>query len=289
MLANVLRVIIILLAIVAIYYASSANKKMIRLRKRYDYLLRGRGDLNLEELILQYSNEMEDLEEQLEAANNLLKQLESRVSEGEDQRRSIFDKEFSSFIQEISSRVDMVDKDLNAKIRSVDEMTYAKLDELERTANNQFQEAKEDSKIRLDAYAQRNDVRVKRIEEDNFVRFDEVDKRMQQMREEQTQQNKDLDSKIQNDLKTNLILIKDQLSFCLQKVFLYRYDAFSDLSGEQSFSLVLLDEHNSGIIFTSIYSRQGASLFAKKILESKPKNSLSPEETYALDKALKQD
>lgn len=82
------------------------------------------------------------------------------------------------------------------------------------------------------------------------------------------------------------ILDKD-LENCVQKVGIYRYSAFQDTGSDLSFTLALLDEHDNGVIFNGIYSREMSNIYAKPIEGGKSKYTLSEEEKIAIDRAIK--
>lgn len=65
-----------------------------------------------------------------------------------------------------------------------------------------------------------------------------------------------------------------------------RYDAYGELSGQQSCSLALLDVRGDGFVLTSIHHRDQARLYIRRIVRGKPEHRLAPEEEQALDLAL---
>lgn len=67
---------------------------------------------------------------------------------------------------------------------------------------------------------------------------------------------------------------------------LVRYDAYNELSGQQSVSIALLDDRRSGVVLTCIHHRDQARVYAKQILEGLGEQELSPEETEAVRVAL---
>lgn len=73
----------------------------------------------------------------------------------------------------------------------------------------------------------------------------------------------------------------------LQKISMVRFNPFGDVGGDQSFSLAMLDGHDSGLILTSIHGRGGTRVYAKPIDLGKSKYSLSAEEKKALSQAVK--
>lgn len=77
---------------------------------------------------------------------------------------------------------------------------------------------------------------------------------------------------------------ENKLSF--KKIGLVRYNSFSGVGGNQSFSLALLDNNNDGIVVTSIYSiEEGSRVYGKPIKESKSTYTLSAEEIQAIKEA----
>jgi Protein of unknown function (DUF4446) len=67
---------------------------------------------------------------------------------------------------------------------------------------------------------------------------------------------------------------------------LVRFDAYNEMSGQQSLSIALLDEHRSGIVISSIHHRDQARMYAKQIRAGQSELRLSPEEEEALRLAL---
>jgi hypothetical protein len=67
---------------------------------------------------------------------------------------------------------------------------------------------------------------------------------------------------------------------------LVRYDAYGEMSGQQSSSFAMLDEHRSGIVFSSILHRDQARVYVKQVHEGESAIELSPEEQQAIDAAL---
>lgn len=76
-------------------------------------------------------------------------------------------------------------------------------------------------------------------------------------------------------------------SLASQKIAIIRFNPFGDTGGDQSFSLAVLDAHNSGYVLTSIHGRQGTRVYVKPIDYGQSKYSLSQEEQQALELATK--
>lgn len=71
------------------------------------------------------------------------------------------------------------------------------------------------------------------------------------------------------------------------KMQLVRFNPFNDVGGDQSFILCLLDKTNTGVIITSLHTRDSTRVYAKAIKNgSCESQSLSKEETKALIKTI---
>lgn len=85
-----------------------------------------------------------------------------------------------------------------------------------------------------------------------------------------------------NDLDKRSREMREQMRGCLQRVKVKRYDAFDAMGGEMSYSILLADENNDGIILTSIYGRQESRSYAKAIKGGKSSHQLADEEKELL-------
>lgn len=77
---------------------------------------------------------------------------------------------------------------------------------------------------------------------------------------------------------------KHELSF--QKFGIVKYDAFQQMGGKLSFSLVLLNENDNGFIINSVHSTEGCYSYSKEIKNGECSISLGEEEKKALNIAL---
>lgn len=110
----------------------------------------------------------------------------------------------------------------------------------------------------------------KNLEEDleNYIyRVDKVEK-----------QNADIFNQVRN--------LENDLTKCIQKVGIVRYNAFKDTGSNLSFALALLDENNDGIVLNGIYSREMSNIYAKPVEKGKSNYTLSEEEIKAIEKAI---
>jgi hypothetical protein len=67
---------------------------------------------------------------------------------------------------------------------------------------------------------------------------------------------------------------------------LVRFDAYNEMSGQQSVAIALLDAEQSGLVMSSIHHRDQARLYVKHVVRGEPEYPLSPEEIEAVRVAL---
>ncbi len=79
--------------------------------------------------------------------------------------------------------------------------------------------------------------------------------------------------------------LKKEQKFSIQKIGIVRYNPFSEVGGDQSFSIALLDGNNNGSVITSLYTREGNRVYGKPIKNSSSVYPLSEEEKKAIEKA----
>ncbi len=92
--------------------------------------------------------------------------------------------------------------------------------------------------------------------------------------------------RLSDRLATRMGGIEGAVLRVLSRHGLVRYDAYGELSGQQSCSLALLDVRGDGFVLTSIHHRDQARLYIRRIVRGKPEHRLAPEEEQALDAAL---
>jgi hypothetical protein len=87
-------------------------------------------------------------------------------------------------------------------------------------------------------------------------------------------------------IEVRLAQLIDTTQGCMQHVGMVRFDAFHDVSGQQSFSLAMLDGDLNGAIITALFGRQESRCFGKPVMAGKTNQPLSGEEERALKTAL---
>ncbi len=95
---------------------------------------------------------------------------------------------------------------------------------------------------------------------------------------------KDLEERF-GKLSQKLEKLRKENKFSVQKVGIVRFNPFSGVGGDQSFSVALLDGNNDGLVITSLYSREGNRIYGKPIKAGISEYLLSEEEKKAIEKA----
>ena len=91
------------------------------------------------------------------------------------------------------------------------------------------------------------------------------------------------------DIMNQINGLDKDLKSCIQKVGIVRYSAFQDTGSDLSFTLALLDEHDNGVVFNGIYSREMSNIYAKPVENGNSKYTLSEEEQEAIKRAIDSD
>ncbi len=73
---------------------------------------------------------------------------------------------------------------------------------------------------------------------------------------------------------------------CIAYRAMIRYDAYGEMSGQQSSSVAMLDARRSGVVISSISHRDQARVYVKQIIAGESEHQLSPEGQEAMDTAL---
>jgi hypothetical protein len=81
-------------------------------------------------------------------------------------------------------------------------------------------------------------------------------------------------------------LAEERLDGAIAYRSLVRYDAYGELTGNQSTTIALLDERHDGVVLSSIVRRDTARIYCKLVVDGRGELELSPEELEAVRRAL---
>jgi hypothetical protein len=93
--------------------------------------------------------------------------------------------------------------------------------------------------------------------------------------------------KDQSEALTKIQSLEHTITFAIQKIGVVRFNPFDDGGGNFSFSVALLDGHNSGLVITSMHGREQNRIYTKRIDNGKSESQLTAEETQAVQAANK--
>jgi uncharacterized protein DUF4446 len=91
---------------------------------------------------------------------------------------------------------------------------------------------------------------------------------------------------VANGLEGRVGSAEHRMDGCISHTSVVRYDAMNELSGQQSSTVALLDEGQTGVVISSILHRDQARLYVKRVQDGNPEYELSPEEQQAVEAAM---
>lgn len=92
-----------------------------------------------------------------------------------------------------------------------------------------------------------------------------------------------------NQINKQISSLELKYSFTIHRIGFIRYDAFSNVGNELSYSIALMDSYNSGFVLTSLYGRESSVNYSKPLKNGESRIPLSAEEQIAIERALKGD
>lgn len=87
-------------------------------------------------------------------------------------------------------------------------------------------------------------------------------------------------------LREEVIEIKKDAVYSVQKIGITRFNPFGETGGDQSFSVCLLNGNDDGFILTALHTRDRTRVYTKSIVGGESKTELSHEEQKVLKNAL---
>ncbi len=86
-------------------------------------------------------------------------------------------------------------------------------------------------------------------------------------------------------IERELVEVNKKLKKSIRGLETIRYNPFPDQGSNQSFAVGMLNEDGDGVVFSSLYSRERMSIFAKPVKNGKSEYELTNEEKEVLDRA----
>ncbi|MBI2355975.1 MAG: DUF4446 family protein [Candidatus Doudnabacteria bacterium] len=85
-----------------------------------------------------------------------------------------------------------------------------------------------------------------------------------------------------SELEKNLNQLIKSNQDDIKKIGFIRFNPFEDDGGNMSFSLALLNEHDNGVVISSLHSRTGTRIYAKAVKRGRSESKLTSEEQQAI-------
>lgn len=89
-----------------------------------------------------------------------------------------------------------------------------------------------------------------------------------------------------NEFTARVEDLEGRLPYAISFVGVIAYDAFSNIVGNQSRSIAMLNQRGDGLVISLLTSRVDTVFFAKEVRSGSGVEELSPEEQAAVDRAL---
>lgn len=90
---------------------------------------------------------------------------------------------------------------------------------------------------------------------------------------------------VQISTQETLKVLERKMETSKRYVGVIRYDAFPDVSGQQSFSMAIYDEKGDGAVMTCQYGREDCRVYSKVLEGGKSDRTLTIEEQQAIEAA----
>lgn len=85
-----------------------------------------------------------------------------------------------------------------------------------------------------------------------------------------------------NEIERQLDALGQRMAKKVDTPMIRRYNAFSEVGNDLSYSVALLDEHQNGVVLTSIYGRNDSNTYGKPVQNGQSDYALTEEEKEAI-------
>lgn len=301
--------IVTLVMIYLIYRYIDLSVKIKRQKKRYDFLLRGRGELNLEELLKAHSHDIDLAVKKIKALEASYAKVDTGIKENRDYLNSKMMELNSNTNTDLIDKADKQFQTLDKKIDGINALLNKKIDSKANTLNSDINKLGADQNEKMSNLDSKLNARISSADEKINARVSSIDakftneidkinsdrqanyKKIEERHEFDVSNLKKLDQENYNKLVDFINKqdksLDDNLALAIQQVSLYKYNALHNQTGDLSFTMVLLDRMKNGIMLTSINGRDASYTYSKEIVNGKCVVDISPEEEKALNMVLK--
>ncbi len=100
----------------------------------------------------------------------------------------------------------------------------------------------------------------------------------------QKEKNEDIEDRIEKII-LRIKKLEEISEITIRKIGVVRFNPFSNLGGDQSFVIAMLDNKNNGFLISSLFVEDSNRVYAKFIKDGKSDRKLSKEEVEAINRA----
>ena len=94
-------------------------------------------------------------------------------------------------------------------------------------------------------------------------------------------------NKSRENMEKDIAAMNAKLKKSIRGLEIIRFNPFEGQGSNQSFAIGMLNEEGDGVVFSSLYSRDRMSIFAKPVKNNNSEYELTSEEKQALEKKLR--
>lgn len=183
-LVPVLLVLIFLLMLGCFYIAGNMSNKLNRMRRRYDLLLRGHSDINLEEFILSLSGELDAAKEDRAKTEQKLYHIEQWMARTDTDQTAHVDERVATISRQLTDEMRRSTANVMQNLNRVDSEVKERMNAVEKGSTDALNRETAALRAQWNEFSQSMMRQVKKNEEDAFVQFDSIEKEAARQKEE---------------------------------------------------------------------------------------------------------
>lgn len=86
-------------------------------------------------------------------------------------------------------------------------------------------------------------------------------------------------------MEGQILALENDSLLNIQNIGVVRFNPFKEMGGSQSFAVAFTDKNNTGIVLSSIFTRDRVNIFAKPVIKGDSEYTLTKEEKEALTRS----
>lgn len=172
----ILMVLILLLVLASFYTVSNMNKKLQRMRRRYDLLLRGHGEVSMEDLLNGINDDIEGFRKERRQTEQKLYHVEQWMARTDTDQSAYVEERFDVLSHQLTEELRAGHANMMSTIKRIDEQVFARMDQVENESRDRVQGEVGALRAELANFSQAISRTVNKNEEEAFIRFDSIER-----------------------------------------------------------------------------------------------------------------